>query len=621
MGKWYSLTVGMILVFIFSCSRKSSVSVADSAKPLEVHGDSIRLTLQVKKGRNIDNDTLIHVYREGHGDAEIASVNIADFRSGKDTTINLAIPYAPGFEGTFQFDGGKLKNKASETSLTCCITTSRLLKTDFRMMFSGKMEVRSPLKLITQFNFPANSYSISDNSLSKKDLELITDFLSAKDTLSEITVITTASPEGTQAANDTITEMRAEAVKDWLDKSLRIAGYPDPESVISRVKVEKKEEDWEGFDVMLDSIKISENDKAAIKEVIKSKSPVAEKETRVSEILKGDLNKVEKALSPLRKATLVLQSGRPVRRDTELDSIAVSYLRNPDQINLEKVFSREEWLYTIGRMKGAEGRRTLMAAYYKTFPDDYTVFNDLGVISLAEDSACPKVHVCNGGKIDKPLSMNEDVDSSAYMENAVAQLPDSIHSEDIGEENGVIYENLLVADSSGKTLPGLDTALTFFEKADRIAPGNAEPSCNMACVYSLQGRYDAAVDYFRKSLAAMETDEATYNLGLVYAMAGNYSQALEEFKKIMGFEGIEYNLGITYLLLNNNAEAHRYLQNYLKKHPASMLTRYAIAVNFARQGKKKEADMTLSGLCENDSVLCKKAESDPEFRKLKSGGQ
>ena len=99
-----------------------------------------------------------------------------------------------------------------------------------------------------------------------------------------------------------------------------------------------------------------------------------------------------------------------------------------------------------------------------------------------------------------------------------------------------------------------DIALTRFQEADRVAPGNATNNNMMGLCYLQQGDFDNALVEFNKALQLVPLfTDARNNRGATYLAMRQYHLAEVDFVAVLGdstyphAKQVNYNLGLTYL--------------------------------------------------------------------------
>jgi tetratricopeptide (TPR) repeat protein len=104
-------------------------------------------------------------------------------------------------------------------------------------------------------------------------------------------------------------------------------------------------------------------------------------------------------------------------------------------------------------------------------------------------------------------------------------------------------------------------AIKEFEKSISLKPNYQAPHTNLGNIYFKLGRYDLAVEYFKKAIAIKE-DHICYNsLGVAYYNKRRYDEALKSFKRSLllkpDYKEAFVNLGNTYFMKGEYAKARK----------------------------------------------------------------
>lgn len=688
----------LIPILLFqACKEFQGSTVSVPNRPLEVHGDSIRLSAKasIDEDARVEKDSRYQLQPK-LGEKNLQTIEVYDDaiaervkKKGLDTAVQISIPYTPEMQGDklavdhfYAEDGDEEAEKIKETTglAECCITSSELIRDDFRYMHTVSEKLDSvPLKLVTQVNFPIDVWKLNENSFSETDLTAIKDFLKSGKEGSEVRIRGNASPDGAIERNEVLAQKRAEEVSEWFQSELRSAGRENYLEMISSYSLDKNSEDWKGFLMLLKQTDLEDETKEKIVEIVQNQnlSP-AEKENKIADLAGGSIYELEKILSPLRKTTLVIEGVRKAKSDMELDSLATAYSEDESGLVPEVIFSREEWLDAAARVTTGEGKRSLLMAFYEKYPDDYRIYNDLGILSLTQDSACPQVEDCPGfagatnipaeGDFEfeyetpeKELEIEREDDEFQYenevgdKEVKIKNEPDEFKYEketsdmeikakadrdenqykyerefDGGEvkikkEDGAIRLKSGDVDISGEELENIPeelrkdyvTAKALFTLADSMELGAVQMDCKTRCIFADQGKLEAARDYFTKSLKERETQEAHYNLGILNARLGNYKEALYHLSQADNIPGAEYNLGLVKMMTGKLNEARNDLSEYIRKNPRDAYGYYALAVLGARMDDPGCVFVNLNRAIELNPELSAHAESNLEFREYR----
>lgn len=116
----------------------------------------------------------------------------------------------------------------------------------------------------------------------------------------------------------------------------------------------------------------------------------------------------------------------------------------------------------------------------------------------------------------------------------------------------------------------LDQATSLLKRGSELDPNNYVLAYNLAYIYLLANRPDAAVEPLENVLRIVpDYTEARNNLGLAYMRLQVYDRALDEFGRLTqsapDFADGWYNIGVCYMNLDQTDSARTYLQEYLSR--------------------------------------------------------
>jgi tetratricopeptide (TPR) repeat protein len=136
---------------------------------------------------------------------------------------------------------------------------------------------------------------------------------------------------------------------------------------------------------------------------------------------------------------------------------------------------------------------------------------------------------------------------------------------------------------------------TLFTYILEVAPDNYVAHNNLGTVYDQQGKTDAAIAEFQKSVEQRPGNALAYkNLGVAYSHAGLLTNAMEAFRAALKIQP-EYGeawdgLGITFTDARRPAEAMDAFKNAISTTPDSQKAHYDLATTLASIGRRREAE-------------------------------
>lgn len=451
--------------------------------PLEVHGDSIELSINGKfpekyfHKKVVVEATPAVVYggseskfeMKGYqGEDAAGNYEVIPYKTGKSFSYNDKIAFVPGMEeSTLELrihgtQGSKTADFDPVNIGVGVITTPYLMKGDDKVVFAADKFVRTlSFSKQAEINFDYNSSNIKANELKDADIAELQAFMAEVDAnpkmvVTSIQFISYASPEGEIFLNDNLATERGEAGKAAILNALKKAKLTT--DFAASMSVEAKGEDWAGFKSAMEASSIEDRD--IIVRILQKTADLQAREQEIKNISKT-YTEIQKDIFPsLRRCTIVVNYNVEGYSDAELASIGAS---TPDSLTYE------EAMKAATLVEDMNTKASIYAAAAKKSDADYRASNNLGVVN--------------------------------YMQNKVKD------------------------------------AETQFSKAYNMSK-TAETSCNMGAVTRLNGDRSGAMKYLNES----STPEAKYNKGLINIQNGDYSSAVSNMGSYKTFNSALANL-------------------------------------------------------------------------------
>ena len=668
---------GLIVTGVWSCKSFEGTTVSVTPNPLEVHGDSIKATAQVSVPANsglkkdvtyvaqpeigdykdipeirVNSNKYPNAQKEGIDDAiQIQTVYVEDAMQGKHLEIEHKYINAKGKEKSLP----DLDNLAE-----CCITTSRLFLLNTEYLFSDvNFDSIEPIRMTAQVQFPLDVWRLDESQLDKEEIRSLGAILKDQNpTANNIRIHGYASPEGPYSRNKFLADKRSEVVKNYVQRELKAAGYREYAGQ-ANFNMAATEEDWSGFEARVRNSNLSEQKKRDLINVATSTATPQQKEQMLMEVVGGDVHaEIENLLAPLRRTTISVEIPRQLKTVRQLDSIAALYTSGKlTDMDLMRLYSREEWLATAQRQYANTGDTRLLLAYNEAYPNDYRIYNDMAILKLVDDQKMAQVRSDAKVKVDGDELKVKTDNAKLKMEGDEVKLKtkDDEKMKIDGDEAKVETKNVTIKQEPGKLkiedeandlkikvedgdmkvkgdgfkykyegvsadqvalLYQQDYSAAFkdLEKALSMNQNDYIALSNIGAVTLTQRNYTDAENYLRMSLASNESNQAHYNLGLVYAMQGKYDMAMQEFNKAGNNPKYLYNRGLTKLLMKDFEGAKSDLRTFISTYPDEARAYYVMAIAGARTNDVNLVTTNINKACSMNSELCDKAEKDLEFK-------
>jgi len=404
------------------CQLLKDVDYTVTPDPLEMHGDSVRVKVDVIFPEKALNKKAIVDINPTVGDIALKPVrvqgekatgngNVIAYKAGGTVSYSDVVAYHPSMEASGLFVTGKIykgekeKDQLESTKIAdATIITPYLVNKDFKVILA-----KDAFKRVTeesfgaQINFDKGRSVVKPGELKEDDVKAYQAFLAAaqanpKQAIKSINMTGFASPEGEEDKNNSLSTDRAAAGKE---AGLKLANASKNEAASGEVYAEAGSgEDYNGFKAMLSAdTQMNEDDKNLVLRVLETISGSAEREQAMRDMGKT-FTYLDKNIFPaLRRVEMKIVYDQTGFSDEELKALTVS---KPDTLKLEELLFAAT-LYTdlneqLRVYKIAETR----------FPDDYRTTNNVGAILYMQNKvseAKAKFEKANGIK-DNPISKN-----------------------------------------------------------------------------------------------------------------------------------------------------------------------------------------------------------------------
>jgi len=477
------------------CKLIGDVEYTLDKDPVEMHGDSIRVSITVKvpeKGLNKKAVAEITPMLGGkafktitiQGQKATGNGQTINFKPGGTVNYTDVIPYSSDLENADLKITGNVKKGKKEIELEekkigdGTIITPLLVQNDDKALIGKDEFVRTTEEVYTgttenrtQINFSKAKSNISGSELKQQDIKdlevwLTASMTNAKIAPKSISLIAYASPEGEVGKNGTLASDRATSTKEAMVKMLAKIKYEGADAMIS---MNPKGEDWAGFKAAVNASDLE--DKALIIRVLEmTKDPVA----RENEIKKmaSTYKKLEKDILPaLRRTQINVIYDKIGWSDEELKALSTS---NPDTL------TAEELLFTAALYDNLDEKMRLYNEVVRQYPEDWRGPNNVGyVYYMQNDLANAKTN------FDKANSLNENPITLNNLGIVARQEGDRAKATEL-------FNSALSAGSEVKYNLGIiDIQNGNYDQA--IGNMGSENTFNKALAQVLNGDYDAAL--------------------------------------------------------------------------------------------------------------------------------
>jgi len=506
---------------VTSCDLLKDLDYKVTPNPLEMHGDSVRVKVDVtfpEKGIKkkasaeitpmLGNTALKTVTVQG--EKATGNGSVIQYKPGGKMVYEDVVAYKPEFENADLkvtgkvFKGGKEKAGQFEDMkiADATIITPYLVNKDFKVILA-KDEFRRVTEqtYVAQINYDKGKSVVKPNELKDKDIVDYSAWLTAaqsnpKIAIKTINVTGYASPEGEEDKNNTLSTDRAEAGKKATMDLAKKAKNDKAQTEVYNLN--GRGEDYEGFKRELQSSTMNEDEKNLVIRVLEMHQDPKTRETEMRNMGKT-FTYLDKNIFPkLRRSEITTVYDLTGYSDEELKAVSVA---TPDSLNLE------ELLFTATLTTDLNEKLRVYNVAMKNYPNDYRTHNNVGAV--------------------------------LYMQNKMSE------------------------------------AKTHFEKANSLKD-NAISKNNLAAIAGASGDRTKAAQLLGQAKGA--GSEVNYNMGILHIQNGKYADAVSSFGSDNSF-----NKGLAQLLNGDAAAAIKTVDASADKESAQGY--YLKAVASARQDK------------------------------------
>ncbi len=535
-----------------SCDLLKDLQYEVQPKTLEMHGDSVRVKVDVQfpeKGLNkkasveitplLGTTALKTITIQGEKATGNGSVVL--YKEGGKISFSDVVAYKPEMEDTelkingTVSKGGQVKAAVPETSIAKgTIITPLLVNKDFKVVFEKDNFNRVTEKgFAVEINFDKGKSNVKSSELKDADIKDLAVWLDSsknnpKIDLKAITLTGFASPEGENISNDSLSNDRAKAAQKVLLKLAKKAENEKAQSEIYNLLA--KGEDYDGFKKQLEKSDMDSDEKQLIIRVLEMHKDDATRETEMRNMGKTFSYLDENIFPKLRRTEINVTYDKTGYSDEELKALSVS---NPDTLTVE------ELLFAATLVEDLDTKLNIYLAAEKNFNDDHRAFINAGNIY--------------------------------YMQNK------------------------------------LDEAKSHYENANKIKETSIGNN-NLGAIEGMNGNREAAKNLLMSSKDA--GSEVSYNLGILNIMDGKYNEAVANFGSFDTFNKALAQVlsatggGVEFTTLDASEDKDSGQGYYLR------------AISNARQGNVDATIDNLKKAFDKDASFKEKAMKDKEFLKF-----
>jgi outer membrane protein OmpA-like peptidoglycan-associated protein len=522
---------------VTSCDLLKDLDYKVTPNPLEMHGDSVRVKVDVtfpekgikKKakaeitpmlgGTALKTVTVLGEKAEGNGDK-------IQYKPGGKMVYEDVVAYKPEFENADLmvtgkvYKGGKEKEGAfTDTKIAdATIITPFLVNKDFKVVYAKDEFKRvTEQTYVAQINFDKGKSVVKPTELKDKDIVDYSAWLTSAQTNPKIAIKTInvtgyASPEGEVAKNDNLSTERAEAGKKATMDLAKKAKNDKAQTEVYNLS--GRGEDFDGFKKELQASTMNEDEKNLIIRVLEMNSDPATRETEMRNMGKT-FTFLDKNIFPkLRRSEITTVYDLTGYSDEELKAVSMA---TPDSLDLE------ELLFTATLTNDLNEKLRLYNVAIKNYPSDYRAFNNAGAVLYQQ---------------------NKMADAKAKFEKANSLKDNAISKNNLGAVAGVAGDRTKAKQLLGQA-KGAGSEVSYNlgilniqdgKYADAVSNFGSDNSFNKGLAQMLNGSADVAVKTIDAS-ADKESAQGYYLKAVAAARQNNVDAVVSNLKNAFGKDG------------------------------------------------------------------------------------
>lgn len=411
-------------VLATSCDLLKDLEYAVTPTPLEMHGDSVRVKVDItfpEKGikkkayaeitpmigeRALKPVTVV-------GEKATANGKVVQYKPGGKVVYQDVIAYSPEMEVSDLaitgkvFKGDKEKDQIERTKIAeATIVTPLLVAKDFRVIYAVDQFKRVTEEvMLSQINYLKGRSEVRGSELTRKEIKNLEAFLTeaqknAKIDVKSLKMVGFASIEGEEDKNNTLSNDRAGSAKVATMKlaaAKKVANEKAQQD--ASYTLIGKGEDFEGFKKALEASTMDSGEKDLILRILSMYSGSAEREKEIANLGKTFTFLDNNVFPAQRRSEILVTYDKIGYSDEELVSLSKS---NIDVLNIEEV------LFTATLTDDLNEKMRLYKEGERLFPNDYRPANNVGAVLYMQNKlgeAKSQFEKANNVK-DNPISKN-----------------------------------------------------------------------------------------------------------------------------------------------------------------------------------------------------------------------
>jgi outer membrane protein OmpA-like peptidoglycan-associated protein len=396
MGKFlknFIYNLSFLSLFLSSCDLMKDIKYVVIANPLEMHGDSVKVTITaelpakgIKKKASAEITPMLGTTALKtiiiQGEKVQGNGNTIKYKPGGKITYADVVKYKPEFENTDLTvtgvikKGTKEKDKIPATKIAdATIITPLLVQKDFKVIMENDNFQRVSEKTFkAQINFDKGKSELRKNEMKNMSIFEFQNWLAAAETnpkinIKSIDVIGYASPEGEVGKNESLSSDRAITAKSAIMNLAKTSKNTKAQTEIYNLS--GRGEDYGGFKVELEKSVMNQDEKQLVIRVLEMYKDPVQRESEMRNMAKTFVYLDENIFPLLRRSEVIVKYDLTGYSDKEL----VSMFKNDS-----KKLTAEELLFTATLTNDLDEKLRIYNAGCLAYPLDIRFHNNAGVV-------------------------------------------------------------------------------------------------------------------------------------------------------------------------------------------------------------------------------------------------
>ncbi len=378
-----------------SCDLLKDLDYTVTPDPLEMHGDSVKVKVDVKipeKGIKKKVYAEVTPMIGSHalkpvtivGEKATANGTVIPYKAGGSLVYEDVIAYSPDMEVSELTVSGKIYKKGKEKGeleptkiADATIITPLLVNKDFRVIIgSDEFKRVTPETQMAEIHYLKGSPKVRPAQKRVESMKALESFLKEAQTnpkieITGISIKGFASLEGEEDKNNSLSTNRAESAKAaTIEKASKRGVENEFAQDDANYSTVGKGEDYVGFKSALKDSKMDQGDKDRILRILEMQNTSAAREQAIRDL--STYLYLDKNIFPAqRRAEINVNYDLTGYSDEELVALSKS---NIDTLNLEEI------LFTATLTDDLNEKMRLYKEAARLFPEDYRPVNNIGVV-------------------------------------------------------------------------------------------------------------------------------------------------------------------------------------------------------------------------------------------------